>query len=222
MRVLSDVRPSPSDPFAKVRAQGGALVVLLGLRAGMRVIDYVVGKLTFPPSGSTLTEEQIDRIRMIDGGLYGLENLVTLVAMILFLVWIHGLFVAIRASGRRTRWSPAMAVGGWFIPLGNVVLPWLTVRDALRSLDRPTALAGAWWIAWLLAIPLTMLHGFLTQVSLVPEFARALEVLPAETLRTIYELGPKTFWPRFVLDTGAWALLLVIVTSLRAAVSSRR
>jgi hypothetical protein len=158
---------------------------------------------------------------MVEGGLLGIENLVTLVAMITFLVWIHGVFVAIRASGRTTSWSPGWAVGGWFIPLANAVLPWLTVRDALKSLGKPTALAGVWWIAWLLVIPLTMLQTFMRQLMILPELGAALRDLPPDVTNRIFELSSSLFWPHFLLDTGVWVLLLLIVSTVRNAAARR-
>lgn len=194
------------DPFAKVRSLGGTLIVLLGARASARAVNYVVHRV--------VPADDFETMRTVDGVLLGLENLVTLVAMITFLVWIHRVFVAIRQTGGTTRWSPGMAVGGWFIPLANAVLPWLTVRDALNALKRPTVLAGAWWITWLLAMPLTMLFGLVRQMMFVPELGQA---IPMELLEKL----PSMFWPYFLLDTGTWVLLLLIVSSVRSAAAER-
>lgn len=207
--------PHPSsDPFAKVRSLGGTLVVMLGLRASMRAVAYVVHRAT-EPSLSDDIQQYLERARVIETALLGIENLVTLVAMITFLVWIHRVFVAIRQSGGTTRWSPGMAVGGWFIPLANAVLPWLTVRDALKSLGKPTALAGAWWLAWLIVIPLTMLQNFARQLTIMPELGSALRDLPPDAMNEIFELTRSTFWPYFILDMGVWVLLLLIVSTIR-------
>lgn len=203
-----------SDPFAKVRSLGGTLVVMLGLRASMRAVSYVVHEVTYPPPGE-INEQQLSSMRTVEMSLLGVENLVTLVAMITFLVWIHRVFVAIRASGGTTSWSPGWSVGGWFLPGANAVIPWLTVRDALKSLGKPTALAGAWWLTWLLAIPLTMLHNFVRQIFIMPESGRILSELPPDMAQKIFELSDSTFWPHFLLDTGTWVLLLLIVSTIR-------
>jgi hypothetical protein len=214
--------PHPSsDPFAKVRSLGGTLVVMLGIRASMRVVTYIVREVTYPPPGE-INEEQLGSMRMVDTGLLGIENLVTLVAMITFLVWIHRVFVAIRESGRTTSWSPGWAVGGWFLPLANAVIPWLTVRDALKALGKPTALAGAWWLTWLLAIPLTMLQNFTRQMFIMPEAGRILNELPPDAVNSIFELSDSTFWPHFLLDTGTWVLLLLIVQTIRKVGAPQR
>jgi hypothetical protein len=213
--------PHPSsDPFAKVRSLGGTLVVMLGIRASMRAITYVVHRVTEPPLDGN-PEEAFESMRKVEGVLLGVENLVTLVAMITFLVWIHRVFVAIRQSGGTTSWSPGWAVGGWFVPLANAVIPWLTVRDALKSLGRPTVLAGAWWITWLLVIPLTMMQSFLRQMFIMPELTQALEKLPPGTMTDVYEVSRSMFWPYFLLDMATWTLLLVIVSTVSKAGARR-
>lgn len=206
------MRPTFVDPFAKVRSLGGTLVVLLGIRAAMRVLNYVTFRVAVP--AGPITAEQGDTLRMLDLGLLGLENLVTLVAMITFLVWIYRVFVAIRNTGGSTSWSPGTAVGGWFIPLANAILPWLTVRDALKSLGKPTALAGAWWLTWLLVIPMAMLNTLAREIMLVPELAMGLHDLP---IGEIFELTASLYWPYVLLDTATWVLLLVIVSTVNKA-----
>jgi hypothetical protein len=213
--------PHPSsDPFAKVRSLGGTLVVMLGIRASMRAVTYVVHRVSDPPPGE-LTEEGFNSMRMVEGGLLGIENLLTLVAMITFLVWIHRVFVAIRQSGGTTSWSPGWAVGGWFVPLANAVIPWLTVRDALKSLGKPTVLAGAWWLTWLVVIPMTMMQNFMRQMFIMPEAGQALRSLPPDVVNDVFELSRSMFWPHFLLDTAAWALLLVIVSTVSKAGAQR-
>jgi hypothetical protein len=141
--------------------------------------------------------------------------------MITFLVWIHRVFVAIRQSGGTTSWSPGWAVGGWFVPLANAVIPWLTVRDALRSLGKPTVLAGAWWLTWLVVIPMTMMQNFMRQMFIMPEAGQALRSLPPDVVNDVFELSRSMFWPHFLLDTATWALLLVIVSMVSKARAQR-
>jgi len=213
--------PHPSsDPFAKVRSLGGTLVVMLGIRASMRAVTYVVHRVTDPPAGE-ITEEAFDSMRMVEGGLLGVENLLSFVAMITFLVWIHRVFVAIRQSGGTTSWSPGWAVGGWFVPLANAVIPWLTVREALKALGKPTVLAGAWWLTWLVVMPMTVMQNFMRQMFIMPEAGQALRELPPDVVNDVFELSHSMFWPHFLLDTAAWALLLVIVSMVSKAGAQR-
>jgi len=42
----------------------------------------------------------------------------------------------------------------------------------------------------------------------------ALRDLPSDTTNTFFELSASTFWPRFLLDSGVWVLLLLIVSTV--------
>ncbi|MCA9653355.1 MAG: DUF4328 domain-containing protein [Myxococcales bacterium] len=201
------------DPSAKVRGLSGTLLVLLALRASMRVVTWLVFRLA-APSGPELTADQFDTLRMLDGALLGIENLLTLVTMIVFLVWIYRAVKALQLMGRSTGMSPGLAVGGWFIPLGNVVLPWLSVRGVLRALERGTVIAGVWWLVWLANMSLSGMHQLARQVMLLPELARA---IPPEIYDQIFPMLESTFWPYFIADTAAWGLLAAIVATVRGA-----
>lgn len=78
-----------------------------------------------------------------------------LVSVVLTLVWLHGAFTAMRG---RTHFSPGMAVGGWFIPLANLVLPALILRDAWRTaVGKGGGIAFLWMAAWWLTTVMTVL-----------------------------------------------------------------
>ena len=207
--------PSP-DPFAKVRGLSGPLAVLLIIRASMRALTYLVFEVTAPPPGQ-ITEAQLDQLQLIDGALLGMENLLTLVSIILFMVWIHRVLSAIRSTGQTTSISPGLAVGGWFIPLGNLVLPWLSVRSALKGLGLTSAMAGVWWLLWLANTSLSSIHQFLRQLRLVPEL---MDAVPYEMIDRFYELADSTFWPYVATDTACWAVLAAIVFMVKGAASN--
>ena len=54
--------PTHADPFAKVRSLGGTLMVMLGIRASMRAVNYLAFRLLAPPPGE-ITAEQGDSLR---------------------------------------------------------------------------------------------------------------------------------------------------------------
>lgn len=79
----------------------------------------------------------------------------SLVAIIVTLVWLHRAFVALRG---RTRFSPGMAVGGWFIPVANLVLPAFILRDAWRAArGEGGGVVWLWMVTWLLAVASSIL-----------------------------------------------------------------
>ncbi|MEM6993931.1 MAG: DUF4328 domain-containing protein, partial [Myxococcota bacterium] len=86
---------------------------------------------------------------------FALRPLLGLAAIIVTLVWLHGTFVALNG---RTKMSPGMAVGGWFIPVANLVLPALALRDAWRaSVGGSGVIAFAWMFAWWSAVVFSVL-----------------------------------------------------------------
>lgn len=200
-----------SDPLHKVRASGGVLLVLLAVRASMRLLTYAVHRVTAPQPGGTYDADPFERYRMIDGVLLGLENVLSLVTMIVFFVWIYRTLKALRQAGRETM-SPGLAVGGWFIPLANVVLPWLSVRSALRAVRNTAPLAGIWWLVWLVNMSLGTTHQLARQLALVPELY---DVIPMDLLDTLFDSLESTFWPWVIADTAAWGLLALIVATVR-------
>lgn len=92
----------------------------------------------------------------------GLLQTVLLVATgIVFIVWFHRLRknAEVWASGLQTK-SPGWAIGGWFIPVGNLWIPRGIAADIWRA-SRPDPFApdgagelrplNAWWGVWVLA-----------------------------------------------------------------------
>jgi hypothetical protein len=94
-----------------------------------------------------------------------LVGLPTIVVGVLFLIWFHRAATIAARLGRPARHSPGWAVGGWFIPIGNLFLPYQSARDLFRPFEqRRRRLVGRWWAAYLLAgfvsLPLGVFAGF--------------------------------------------------------------
>jgi hypothetical protein len=78
-------------------------------------------------------------------------GLATVVAVVFACIWQHKAASAGRALGIPSQFSPAWGVGCWFVPIVNLWMPYLAVRDCLPPghPQRPRVLH--WWIALLLA-----------------------------------------------------------------------
>jgi hypothetical protein len=72
-----------------------------------------------------------------------------LAAVIAFLVFIHRVFTGMRRELGTTKYSPGAAVGGWFIPFANLVLPALTVGEAWKRKGGSSGfIVYAWWAGY--------------------------------------------------------------------------
>lgn len=99
--------------------------------------------------------------RMIDdldraAGIFDVVAL--LVCGVLFIVWLYRAGRSDRVDPARLRRGAGWSIGGWFVPLGNLFLPFQQVSDVHRGAfdarrnDRPytgSTLIGWWWAFWL-------------------------------------------------------------------------
>jgi hypothetical protein len=89
--------------------------------------------------------------------------IVIAVTAIPWLLWQYRAHANLRALGvSGLKYSPGWAVGWWFIPFANIVLPFLVMRELWKASDpeassldwmarRATPLLGLWWACRLLA-----------------------------------------------------------------------
>ena len=102
-------------------------------------------------------EASDDRIN----ALTGIRTMLVLATGVVFIIWLHAATKNLRAFGYRDlRYTPGWAIGAWFIPFANFVIPKQVVDDAWRGADsqhppvgRPSGpvpgLFLAWWLAFI-------------------------------------------------------------------------
>ena len=56
--------------------------------------------------------------------------IVHLIAFILLVIWAWRATKNLESWGAPLKWSPGWAIGGWFVPIGNLWIPYQVVRDA--------------------------------------------------------------------------------------------
>jgi hypothetical protein len=95
---------------------------------------------------------------------FGIVGVLALATAIVFIVWMWRAAKNNEALGRMNpRLGPGWAIGGWFIPFANLVIPILIMQDLWRGSDptvargdpgwrtgRGAALVGWWWALWIL------------------------------------------------------------------------
>jgi hypothetical protein len=83
-----------------------------------------------------------------------LQTTLLIASGVAFLVWEYRMVGNVPSLGGGTpRWSPAMSVVWWFVPVAFLLMPYLVMREVAVRLawtrSKPTRLVLAWWIAWL-------------------------------------------------------------------------
>lgn len=143
----------------------------------------------------------------------GVKGVVGLLAIIFYLVWFSRVYTFIRATRGGTKYSNGMAIGGWFIPFANFVMPYLALRDAWRrgANDDSGFLVGVWWLCYILATALEMFWSV---------GQRLLDNLfDSETTNSLF----LTFgWVGLLAQIGAWGLLGFFVQNLTARATASR
>lgn len=91
----------------------------------------------------------------------------TLVAAAAFGRWLYQARRNAGRSGGSLKWAPGWAVGGWFIPVANLMIPYLVLRDVRRA-SAPasrSAPVGWWWTSVLVTVLLNRLIWLLGVVT---------------------------------------------------------
>jgi hypothetical protein len=152
------VRPAPTAPsWARPYASPGAraaasvaLVVASAVGFAVLVAQGLLGPPITVPARDVAAKVAILAVGLgallASGGLLG--------AAVAVPMWTHRCYRNLPALGSRGHLSPAWAAVSWFIPVANLVLPWVVLRDlwaAPGPASRRRWALGAWWTAWLLA-----------------------------------------------------------------------
>jgi hypothetical protein len=140
------------------------LVVLLGVAGFANLLTSIISfafwqdaVLVLPLSRGTFTSFPAPQgpVPTLIGTV---SSLAGLGAMITWLIWQHHVTAnlwARRLPGLKT--SPGWAVGWWFIPFANLVMPYLVMREVDRRSSEVGAVrsdrwvVGWWWVAYLLS-----------------------------------------------------------------------
>jgi len=128
------------------------------------------------------------------GTMLSLAMMALLAATVLLIVWGYQAYRAAAGRGATgTTWAPGWAIGGWFIPVANLVIPKLVVGEIDRMShpdaglapiedrwkESPSLMLGHWWWALTVVSGIVLTFGFtvvaeqLDSFSLVEQTYRA-------------------------------------------------
>ena len=180
----------------RVRGIATTVIVLLATR-GILPLVFRLFWMVMPKRQVRDLAAEATTIRSV---FLGLETLLTIVAIIFFFVWLYRVVAMLIARGDRPRYSPGMAVGCWFIPFANFVMPPMAIADAWRRVLRTGAgVVGGFWALYLVNM---VLQVFLTN----PELQRGI-VHSRETAMAFSWLGT-------LVCMGTYASWIVIVKKI--------
>ena len=132
-----------------------ALLALAEIGYYVWAVHVLGGWIDEPSTYVLVTAQLIDSLSRADA--IG-TALLLLATGILFIVWLYRGSRSDRVSRAWMRRGAGWAIGGWFVPFGNLVLPAQQVHDLYRGAfvgrneGKPlpgSALLGWWWAMWL-------------------------------------------------------------------------
>lgn len=115
--------------WASAGLQGLALITLLGLWSAYE---------TYVTRGGSAQLDQWATAEETYSTFGALASLVWIATFVMLIVWWNQAYKATRRFfAESQRWSPGWAVGGWFIPLANLVIPRLVLNEIERTSSPP-------------------------------------------------------------------------------------
>ncbi|HST53422.1 MAG TPA: DUF4328 domain-containing protein [Pyrinomonadaceae bacterium] len=157
-------------PFRSGRKRAAAASILLAaslsvnlLGALATLIEIVNGSATRPASN-----EEVSVFDLVEVGIGLLHIVVFIATVVAFCMWIHRAYANLPALGNpkpALKHSPWWAVGSFFVPFANLVIPYRAVKEVWSKSD-PTVstdyyvapqeasaplVMSLWWAFWLIS-----------------------------------------------------------------------
>ena len=149
--------------------------VMAVLASGLYITTYRILK-----SRNSTPADAFDVANAADG-LAALALLLAIVVFVLIIIWLNQAFDSAASRGATgTTWSSGWAVGGWFIPLANLVIPKLVFNEVDR-MSRPelapepigttwkgmprTLVGDMWWVLYVAGTIGGYAAGYITHVN---------------------------------------------------------
>lgn len=160
-----------SDPFVSAHTRAMVVVALFVayIVVGVSAVAAKIMQFVLPPLVLASAEGEQEQFTLGDliQFLIALATLFVFISLVIaFLVWLHRAAKNLPALGNqksRVEYTPGWAVGTFFVPFANLVLPYRAVKEiwvksdpSVRTEDQlmfapssaPPLLLG-WWITWI-------------------------------------------------------------------------
>lgn len=197
--------------YRSPRVRGDCTAALLGL-AGVASL-CIAGAAAFRSrllgrviAGERVPQAAVDLDYLLMAGAFFVYLFVYVAAGVSFLVWLYRVRSNLAALGADVERSPGWAVGSFFVPFVNLVVPYLCVQEAWRVSGRvwtPEEYGGwrqargslvisAWWILWVVGTVFGGISRVLGRGATTPaqhEAAADLQVLRGVAMAVTAALG---------------------------------
>jgi hypothetical protein len=186
-----DLAPQPHVFLRSPRGLATATSVLLGVVAVIDLFALYAGTVMHAVAGDLLSRssDEIDRADALYEVAGNLQLLGTVATAVVFIVWFHRVRTNadVFAQDVCTR-SPGWAIGAWFIPVGNLWLPFGIARDIWTASAQTSpdgswrkvshAPIRAWWTAWVAALLVNRFGSTMEKNATTPDaLQRAADVV---------------------------------------------
>ena len=159
--------PAYPTPFNSAHTRARIVKILLiagAIAAGLSLVAEAV-LLAVPPlaDDQELGENLVTVVVVLLRLLFAvLEAIIYITTVVFFCMWLYRAYDNLRAFGHgQLDHSPGWAVGSFFVPFVNLVIPYRAVREvwqksappdeALLSAPSPPAWFPIWWAFWLIS-----------------------------------------------------------------------
>ncbi len=187
----SDEPLKSDEPYRPNKGRALAVTVSLLVYVGVTVLSIAaVGLGGYLPAAEVLPAEAGDEALTLSDLVMGLMALLTLAVyvttVVLFCMWVHRAYKNLPALGNPPKYlnySPRWAVGSFFIPLANLILPYIIIKEIWDRSDprvrtetdlifTPTGgspLLLGWWIVWVVSNVLSNISYRLSSENAPPD-----------------------------------------------------
>lgn len=160
--------PPPLPPPRMYRSGNGLAMATAILLGSQVLLSGLTGITSFAAASAISGGESLSGSAAVQlaafGGLAILLGFANLATIIVYLIWLHRAYSNLSAldAGFLGKFTPGWAVGWWFIPFANLVMPYQAVNELYVASVRSEAnesgyavppssgIVGWWWAAFIL------------------------------------------------------------------------
>jgi hypothetical protein len=166
---------APTGRLYQLKGITMAAMVLLGLASAASIVNAIplFNRASLAdkfPGGATLA--QLEDADTSVAAMLLIFGIAWLAAGILFIIWHYRYATNATALRGPLGLGPGWAIGGWFIPLGNLVLPFLQIRQSARASGGIPGIVVGWYVVYL-AGALMIISGYGSRPKAQDAFSNA-------------------------------------------------